>query len=150
MILFFLVPIDHQKFGLIYISSDIFIMKQQQLNKYKSLYNSGLHTYTNVLTIQIYLYNCHTYNTYTKRQCVKYLKHKNSLKVMLYRNKHQYTYYDNGIRHSVKIAQSRRIFLIVLKKGNSLRFRINKNFNIKTDIQGRVCISIITQVKSRV
>lgn len=69
---------------------------------------------------------------------------------MLYRNKHQYTYYDNGIRHSGKIAQSRRIFLIVLKKGNLLRFRINKNFNIKTDIQGRVCISIITQVKSRV
>lgn len=67
---------------------------------------------------------------------------------MSYRNKHQYTYYDNGIKHSGKIAHSRRLFLIVLKKGNSLRFRINKNFKIKTDIQGTVCISIITQVKS--
>lgn len=142
MILFFLVPIDLHKIWTYLYFISIFIMKQQQLNKYKSLYNSGLHTYTHVLTIQIYLYNCHTYNTYTKQQCVKYLK----LKVMLYRNKHQYTYYDNGIRHSGKIAQSRRIFLVVLKKGNSLRFRINKNFNIKTDIQGRVCISIITQV----
>lgn len=50
---------------------------------------------------------------------------------MSYRNKHLYTYYDNGIRYSGKITHSRRIFLIVLKKGNSLRFRINKNFNIK-------------------
>lgn len=77
-----------------------------------------------MLALHIHMYNCHADNTYTKRYYIKSLKHKNSLKVMSYRNKHQYTYYDNGIKHSGKIAHSRRIFLIVLKKGKSLRFTL--------------------------